>query len=137
MRIDLRFSDADIASTVRAHEVLDRALRKTGKARLEYLDPPEGRAARVLEQATDGYHQLGLTRMGTAPRQSVVDPDCRVHGLANLFIASCSVFPTSGQGIRRCSRPRSPFVWQAISLRRCANSRLREPRARSSGDAPS
>jgi choline dehydrogenase-like flavoprotein len=98
MRIDLRFSDTDIASTVRAHEVLDRALRKTGKARLVYLDPPEGRAARVLEQATDGYHQLGLTRMGTDPRQSIVDPDCRVHGLANLFIASGSVFPTSGQG---------------------------------------
>jgi hypothetical protein len=98
MRIDLRFSDTDIASTVRAHEVLDRALRKTGKARLVYLDPPAGRAARVLEQATDGYHQLGLTRMGADPKESIVDPDCRVHGLANLFIASGSVFPTSGQG---------------------------------------
>ncbi len=98
MRIDLRFADKDIQSTVRAHEVLDRALRSTGRAKLVYLDPPEARAARVLEQATDGYHQLGLTRMGTDPKQSIVDPDCKVHGLDNLFIASGSVFPTSGQG---------------------------------------
>jgi hypothetical protein len=97
MRIDLRFSDTGIASIVRAHEILDRALRKAGKARLKYLDAPEGRASRVLEQATDGYHQLGLTRMGTDPRQSIVDQNCRVHGLENLFITSGSVFPTSGR----------------------------------------
>ena len=31
--------------------------------------------------------------MGTDPRLSVVDPDLRVHGLRNLFIASAAVFP--------------------------------------------
>jgi len=98
LRIDLRFSDSDVLSAVRSHDVLDRALRRSGKARLEYQAPPEELAARVLEQATDGYHQLGLTRMGTDPTQSIVDPDCRVHGVENLFIASGSVFPTSGQG---------------------------------------
>jgi glycine/D-amino acid oxidase-like deaminating enzyme len=98
LRIDLRFSDSDIQSTVRAHLLLDRALRQSGKAHLEYLAPPEELGARALEQATDGYHQLGLTRMGTDPTESIVDPSCRVHGLDNLFIASGSVFPTSGQG---------------------------------------
>jgi choline dehydrogenase-like flavoprotein len=28
--------------------------------------------------------------------QGVVDSDCRVHGLANLYVAGSSVFPTSG-----------------------------------------
>lgn len=98
LRIDLRFSDSDIQSTVRAHRLLDHALRRSGKAHLEYLAPPEELAARALEQATDGYHQLGLTRMGTNPRESIVDQNCRVHGVGNLFIASGSVFPTSGQG---------------------------------------
>ncbi len=98
LRIDLRFSDADVQSTVRAHRVLDRALRQSGKAHLEYLAPPEELAARALEQATDGYHQLGLTRMGLDPRESIVDPNCRVHGVENLFVASGSIFPTSGQG---------------------------------------
>jgi choline dehydrogenase-like flavoprotein len=35
--------------------------------------------------------------MGTDPRSSVVDADCRVHGVSNLFIASSAVFPTSSQ----------------------------------------
>jgi choline dehydrogenase-like flavoprotein len=35
--------------------------------------------------------------MGTSRRNGVVDPDCRVHDLRNLFIAGSAVFPTSGQ----------------------------------------
>jgi choline dehydrogenase-like flavoprotein len=32
------------------------------------------------------------------PRRGVVDRDCRVHGVSNLFIAGSSVFPTAGSG---------------------------------------
>lgn len=39
---------------------------------------------------------MGTTRMHVDPRQGVVDGDCRVHGIANLFIAGPSVFPTGG-----------------------------------------
>jgi len=35
--------------------------------------------------------------MGDDPQTSVVDKNCQVHGINNLFIASCSVFPTSSQ----------------------------------------
>jgi choline dehydrogenase-like flavoprotein len=41
-------------------------------------------------------HHMGTTRMSADPRSGVVDADCRVHGVANLFVASSSVFPTSG-----------------------------------------
>ena len=30
------------------------------------------------------------------PRQGVVDADCRVHGVGNLYVAGSSVFPTAG-----------------------------------------
>jgi choline dehydrogenase-like flavoprotein len=43
-----------------------------------------------------GYHHMGGTRMHGDPRQGVVDSQCRVHGVANLYIAGSSVFPTSG-----------------------------------------
>jgi choline dehydrogenase-like flavoprotein len=35
--------------------------------------------------------------MGTDPQRSVVDADCKVHGMANLWIGGSSVFATSGQ----------------------------------------
>jgi choline dehydrogenase-like flavoprotein len=42
------------------------------------------------------WHHMGTTRMHPDPRQGVVDSDCRVHGVSNLFVAGSSVFPTSG-----------------------------------------
>jgi len=43
-----------------------------------------------------GNHHLGTTRMSTDPRKGVVDADSRVHGIANLYVAGSSVFPTYG-----------------------------------------
>ncbi|MBV9109933.1 MAG: GMC family oxidoreductase, partial [Gemmatimonadetes bacterium] len=43
-----------------------------------------------------GDHHMGTTRMSSDPATGYVDADCRVHHLRNLFIASSSVFPTSG-----------------------------------------
>jgi choline dehydrogenase-like flavoprotein len=42
------------------------------------------------------WHHMGTTRMHDSPRHGVVDRDCKVHGMSNLFIAGSSVFPTAG-----------------------------------------
>jgi choline dehydrogenase-like flavoprotein len=96
-RIDLRFSDQDVDSVIQSHRVLDQALRSCGLARLEFMYPEHALKERVYAQASDGYHQVGTTRMGWDDRTSVVDSDLRVHGIGNLFVASSSVFPSSGQ----------------------------------------
>ena len=44
-----------------------------------------------------GGHHIGTARMGEDPRTSVVDRDCRVHSLDNLFVAGSAAFPTSSQ----------------------------------------
>lgn len=44
----------------------------------------------------DIYHMMGGTRMSDDPSQGVVDSNLCVHGVDNLFVASCSVFPTGG-----------------------------------------
>jgi choline dehydrogenase-like flavoprotein len=97
LKIDLRYGEADAASVIAGHEIIERNLRDAGLGRLKYHVPPEERAARVWDQMTDGYHQIGTIRMAADPSRGVVDTDCRVHGTPNLFVASSAVFPTSGQ----------------------------------------
>ena len=69
----------------------------SGLGRLDHTVPEPERLARVMDQATDGYHQIGTARMADRPRDGIVDRDCRVHGTPNLFIASSAVFPSSGE----------------------------------------
>jgi len=95
--IDLRYTEQDVQSVIDSHRVLDEALRANKVGRLEYWYPADQLAERVYAQASDGFHQAGTTRMGVDPSQSVVDADLKVHGLDNLYVASSSVFPTSGQ----------------------------------------
>ena len=95
--IDLRFSDQDVDSVIRSHRLLDRALRANGIGDLRFWYPEDKLRDRVWEQASDGYHQVGSVRMGVNPADSVVDPNLKVHGLRNLYVASSAVFPTSGQ----------------------------------------
>lgn len=42
------------------------------------------------------HHNMGTTRMSVDPKYGVVDADCKVHGISNLYIAGSSVFPTGG-----------------------------------------
>ncbi len=42
------------------------------------------------------HHNMGTTRMHENPRHGVVDANCKVHGVSNLFIAGSSTFPTGG-----------------------------------------
>ncbi|MCP2032788.1 choline dehydrogenase-like flavoprotein [Okibacterium sp. HSC-33S16] len=98
LSIDFQFADQDIESVLRAHRLLDAQLRSAGIGHVEYLAKTEEEVrAGVWEQAIDGFHSIGTTRMSREPGDGVVDADCRVHGSANLFIASSSVFRTAGE----------------------------------------
>jgi GMC oxidoreductase/FAD binding domain len=97
LSINLMYGSEEANSVVRAHEMLDEALRRSGKGHLEYRFAVGMRALAVLNQASDGYHQLGTIRMGIDRASSVVDTNARVHDVANLFVASTAIFPTSGQ----------------------------------------
>jgi choline dehydrogenase-like flavoprotein len=41
-------------------------------------------------------HHIGTTRMSSSPADGVVDANCQLHGVQNLFVAGSSVFPTAG-----------------------------------------
>ncbi|MFQ5986183.1 MAG: GMC oxidoreductase [Thermoplasmata archaeon] len=40
-------------------------------------------------------HQNGTCRMGTDPRTSVLDTDCRTHDVENLYVVDASFFPSN------------------------------------------
>ncbi|CAG2159695.1 FAD-dependent oxidoreductase [Cupriavidus numazuensis] len=78
----------------RTFALLAEELAQSGVADVT-LDPPvEGSAWPAQLEGT--WHHMGTTRMHVSPRQGVVDPDCRVHGIGNLYIGGSSVFPTVG-----------------------------------------
>jgi choline dehydrogenase-like flavoprotein len=41
-------------------------------------------------------HQAGTLRFGTDPAQSVLDVDCKAHGIDNLYVTDASFFPSIG-----------------------------------------
>lgn len=92
-----RATNQDIESVVRAHQLLDQRLRATGIGVLDF-DDDKLRAAvtRSTARVNSAAHHLGTTRMATDPADGVVDSNCRVHGVANLYVAGGSVMPTSG-----------------------------------------
>jgi len=71
----------------RANEIQRAILEEAGAAVTWTVGPDDTGPA---------YHHMGTTRMGTDPDASVVDPRLRTHDLANLTVASSSVFVTGG-----------------------------------------
>jgi choline dehydrogenase-like flavoprotein len=114
LRIDWHYTAGDVDTVKRAIALLAAEFARTGVGRLDY--EPETVEAEMIRYGAYGGHHIGTARMGSDPRDSVVDGDCRVHGVGNLFIASSATFPTSGQ-----ANPTLTVV--ALSLRLAAHLR--------------
>ncbi|PSQ01891.1 GMC family oxidoreductase [Halobacteriales archaeon QS_5_70_17] len=86
---DVRWSiDDRTRRTVRRANEIQRAILSELGVDVEWTVGPENTGP--------AYHHMGTTRMGTDPDRSVVDRRLRTHDVANLTVASSSVFPTGG-----------------------------------------
>lgn len=100
--LDWRFSELDKRTLRVVASQLGEELERSGAGRVEpepwLLDEaaPWSTDPLIGNHPIGGFHHMGATRMASDPREGVVDSDCRVHGVANLFVAGSSVFPTSG-----------------------------------------
>lgn len=80
-----------------------RSIRETAiELGKEFASTDVGRL-RVAEDVLAGTtnvgvhaHHMGTTRMSASPKDGVVDTDCKVHGIDNLYIGGSSVFATGG-----------------------------------------
>jgi choline dehydrogenase-like flavoprotein len=79
--------DRALRTIERANEIQRSILEELG-ADIEWVVGPDATGP--------AYHHMGTTRMSDDPSDGVVDGDCRTHDLDNCWIASSSVFPTSG-----------------------------------------
>ena len=91
--LDWRLNDLDYRTFQVGQEKVVAELSALGLGRfvVEELTPE------LIESRIAGhYHHIGTTRMSERPEDGVVDAQCRVHGVANLYVAGSSVFPSAG-----------------------------------------
>jgi hypothetical protein len=93
--LDWRIDESDKKTFLTARRLFAEEIGRLGIGRVK-LDDNENAPWPHLEKeaAQTAFHQLGTTRMSEDPKQGVVDTDCRVHGMRNLFVAGSSVFPS-------------------------------------------
>jgi choline dehydrogenase-like flavoprotein len=120
IRVDWRLNATDRRGPDRLRELMHRAVGQGGLGRL--VDHPAENGNGWPASLKGGKHHMGTTRMHADPKQGVVDPDCRVHSLANLYVAGSSVFPTCGY-----ANPTFTIVALALRLADHLKERLRRP----------
>ena len=91
LRLRLGWSANDHANLLRSMEVLAAEIEGSGIGRfhrwVDFTGP--------TKPVTHGlHHPMGGTRMHEDPKVGVVDRDCKVHGVPNLYLAGSSVFTT-------------------------------------------
>ncbi|TFZ00001.1 FAD-dependent oxidoreductase [Ramlibacter rhizophilus] len=95
LHIDWRYCAQDIDSLARTLDWIAAEMARSGAARLSYSR--ETLEQDLLRYGAYGGHHIGTARMGRDPRESVVDRDCKVHSVDNLYVAGSAAFPTSSQ----------------------------------------
>jgi choline dehydrogenase-like flavoprotein len=102
-----RVGDLERDTAVRYARIVRDYLHDAGIDELEWHSSVDGDTKPDL---LDTYHAMGGLRMGDDPKTSVVNRDLAVHGLQNLYVSSCAVFPSGGS-----SNP--TFTLMALTLR--------------------
>lgn len=108
MQIELENNDASWRSLLeRSQQILDEAIARSSSSQLEIVLHED----KYWQSLRGSYHHIGTTRMSPNPKLGVVNADCQVHGISNLYVTGSSVFPTSG-----LSNPTLTIVALAIRL---------------------
>lgn len=96
-RLTWHIDERELAACERFAAITASELDRLG---LGYCDTGHFRLPRdeaaLAEVVFDAGHHMGTTRMALEDGEGVVDARCRLIGRKNLYIGSCSVFPTGG-----------------------------------------
>ena len=96
--LDWRLSDLERRTLSEYIRIVAGEFRRIGLGSFDL------KQAQILEDplrwvylAHDSAHHMGTVRMHNTPQFGVVDPNCQVYRVENLYIGSSAVFPTSAR----------------------------------------
>ncbi len=98
-RADLHWamSAIDKKTVFTINKLLGEQVGVAGIGRVKLADWLADKTDEQLPDFTSGgWHHIGTTRMSSDPKTGVVDADCKIHGIANLYVAGASCYPTGG-----------------------------------------
>lgn len=95
-RLDWQMTDLDKRSMRTFYHILGREMGRTATGRVQIHDWLLSDDKTWPSFISGGWHHMGTTRMSADPKQGVVDANCKVHGLANLYIGGAGVYATAG-----------------------------------------
>ena len=96
VRLDWKPATADRLTMAKTMQLVAQEFGRLGVGRVRVSELLLQDDLRWSDNLSWFGHHMGTTRMSADAKTGVVDPNCRVHGMENLFVASSSVFPTSG-----------------------------------------
>jgi choline dehydrogenase-like flavoprotein len=96
LQLHWQLTEADHRGLRLLAQTLGAELTRTGLARVRIPQWLSTNEPTWSESLQGGHHPMGTTRMSARASDGVVNEDCRVHDIENLFIAGSSVFPTAG-----------------------------------------
>ena len=94
--LDWRLRSEEKRAVRRTVEIIGQVLGTLDVGRLQLAEWLRSDDDRWPDEIEGDYHHMGATRMSADPHHGVVDVNCQVHGLSNLYVASSSVFSTAG-----------------------------------------
>ena len=95
IKVDWHYTKNDILTVKRTLDIFAAEFERKNIGTVYYDESKI--EEELLRFGAYGGHHIGTARMGNDVKNSVVDANCKVHGVSNLFIAGSSVFPTSSQ----------------------------------------
>ncbi len=97
--LDWRLAEQDV-QTMRTSVIAfgaHMAEQNIGRAQMApWLESETPKFPGIADDEVGGKHHMGTTRMSDTPDTGVVDGNCRLHEVSNLYIGGSSVFATTG-----------------------------------------
>ena len=94
--LEWRLGQLEKVTLLESSKILAAEISRTTGLRVKLQEWLFSGDAEIPTTVHGGHHHMGTTRMGDTPKTGVVDKNCQVYGIKNLYVAGSSVFPTCG-----------------------------------------